>query len=486
MSYGDDLTTLASCTRGFGGSDEHDGRDSSAADVRTGRSFRERARAVAEACMAMSPELVGLVGLGGLLLLLGLGVPIAVGMGLCGALGLAWLLSPEAALVKAGVLAFHSISNYELGVLPLFVLMAHICLASGATHKFFDAAAKLVGHQPGGLALASIAGCAGFGAISGSSLATAATVGLVALPEMRRRDYSPALATGVLAAGGTLGVLIPPSGALIVFGIIAEQSIGELFTAALLPGLSQALFYAVAIFALCKLRPSLAPAIAKVSNRERLRALYGLTDIGLLALVVLAGFTFGWFTPTEAASVGTLGAFVLCAVRRQLTWQALRSALEQTLKTTGMIYAILIGAHIYSTFLSVSAIPARVSQFVAELDAGPTVAVLAMAIVLLVLGSFLDGLALMLLATPVFLPVALKLGLSPIWFGIFLVRAMEIGFVHPPVGMNVYVIHGLAPDIPLSSIFRGILPFLGMDFLHLALLIAVPELTLWLPSIMGN
>jgi tripartite ATP-independent transporter DctM subunit len=195
---------------------------------------------------------------------------------------------------------------------------------------------------------------------------------------------------------------------------------------------------------------------------------------------------FGWFTPTEAASVGAVGAFVLCAARRKLTWAAVRGALRETLRTTGMIYAVLLGAHIFSTFLSVSRIPERVSQFVVDLHAGPTVAVAAMAIVLLILGSFLDGLALMLLATPVFLPIAVKLGLSPVWFGIFLVRAMEIGFVHPPVGMNVYVIHGLAPDIPLTSIFRGILPFLGMDFLHLALLIAAPSLTLWLPSLMGH
>mgnify|MGYP003428925780 FL=1 len=434
----------------------------------------------------MSPEVVGVIGLVGLLALLSAGVPIAVAMGLCGITGMCALTSPEAALVKSGVAAFHSISNYELGVLPLFVLMAHICFASGATQKFFDAAAKLIGHRPGGLALASIAGCAGFGAISGSSLATAATVGLVALPEMRKRQYSPALATGVLAAGGTLGVLIPPSGALIVFGIIAEQSIGKLFVAALLPGISQALFYMLAILVLCHFRPGLAPASARASWGDRWRALYGLFDISALALFVLAGFLFGWFTPTEAASVGAVGAFVLCAARGKLTLANLREALKQTLRTTGMIYAVLLGAHIYSTFLSVTRIPERVAQFVVDLQAGPLVAVCAMAVVLLILGSFLDGLAPMLLATPVFLPIATNLGLSPIWFGIFLVRAMEIGFVHPPVGMNVYVIHGLAPDIPLTSIFRGILPFLGMDFLHLALLIAAPKLTLWLPSLMGN
>jgi C4-dicarboxylate transporter, DctM subunit len=434
----------------------------------------------------MTPEAIGILGILGLLALLSAGVPIAVATGLCGMLGLGALISPEAAVVKSGVAAFHSVSNYELGVLPLFVLMAHVCFASGATQKFFDAAAKWIGHRPGGLALASIAGCAGFGAISGSSLATAATIGLVALPEMRKQHYSPELATGVLAAGGTLGVLIPPSGALIVFGIIAEQSIGQLFVAALLPGLSQALFYMLAIFVLCWFKPSLAPASPRASWRERRDALYGLADIGFLSLGVLAGFMFGWFTPTEAASVGAVGAFIICALRKRLTFAVVRHALRETLRTSGMIYAVLLGAHIFSTFLSASRIPERVSQYVVDLHAGPLAAVSAMAVVLLILGSFLDGLALMLLATPVFLPIAVQLGWSPVWFGIFLVRAMEIGFVHPPVGMNVYVIHGLAPDVPLTSIFKGILPFLGMDFLHLALLIAAPSITLWLPSLMGN
>ncbi|MDD9946283.1 MAG: TRAP transporter large permease subunit, partial [Myxococcales bacterium] len=235
----------------------------------------------------MTQESIGLIGLVAMLAMLALGVPIAVAMGLTGAVGMCVLLSPEAALVKTGVIAFHSVSNHELGVLPLFVFMAHVCFAAGATQQFFGAAATLVGHRSGGLALASIAGCAGFGAISGSSLATAATVGLVALPEMRRRHYSPALASGALAAGGTLGVLIPPSGALIVFGILAEQSVGKLFMAALLPGLSQALLYMLAIVLLCLRRPELGPATARASLRERARALYGLADVLILAAAVL-------------------------------------------------------------------------------------------------------------------------------------------------------------------------------------------------------
>ena len=434
----------------------------------------------------MTAEALGVTGLVGLLVLLGAGVPIAISMALVGIGGLSVLLSPEAAVIKSGVVAFESISKYELGVLPLFVLMAHLCFAAGATRRFFDLAVKFVGHRPGGLALASIGGCAGFGAISGSSLATAATMGLVALPEMRKHNYSPALATGTLAAGGTLGVLVPPSAALIVFGIIAEQSIGELFVAALLPGITQAIFYMVAIVALCLHRPALAPPSARAPWSERWTALCSLLDVALLVGTVLCGLSTGWFTPTEAASIGAVGALVLCAARGRLTRASLAHALRNTLQTAGMIYAVLIGAQIFSVFISVSGLPARVSTLIVGLAAGPLGAILAMTLVLLVLGSFLDGMALMLLATPIFLPIALSIGMSPIWFGIFLVRTMEIGFVHPPVGMNVYVIHDLARDIPLTTVFRGIVPFLVMVFLHLGLLIAEPRLALWLPSILGT
>ena len=433
----------------------------------------------------MSSEAVGALGLCALLSVLAIGVPIAVALGLVGALGLSLLLGPEAALIKAGVTSFDAISSYELGVLPLFLLMAHLCFAAGASQKFFDVAAKFLGHRPGGLALAAIGGCAGFGAVSGSSLATAATVGLVALPEMRRHDYAPSLATGALAAGGTLGSLVPPSAALIVYGVIAEQSIGKLFVAALLPGLTQALFYLATIYLICRIDPALGPKVARASWRARFAALGGIFDIGAVILLVTSGLAFGWFTPTEAASVGALGALLLCAARRCLNRATLAHALRQTLKTSGMIYAVIIGAFLFSTFVNVSGIPGHLARFVAQLDAGPIAAVAAMAGVLLVLGSFLDGMALMLLTTPIFLPIAIERGLSPIWFGIFLVRSMEIGFVHPPMGMNVYVIHDLARDIPLSTIFRGVIPFLCADFVHLALLIALPGLALWLPGRLG-
>jgi tripartite ATP-independent transporter DctM subunit len=436
--------------------------------------------------MAMSAEAIGVIGLVVLLATLFAGVPIGVALGLVGLAGLSILISPEAALIKSGVVAFDLISKYELGVLPLFMFMAHLTFAAGASRDFFDAAAKFLGHRKGGLALASVGACAGFGAISGSSLATAATVGLVALPEMRARGYAPSLATGALAAGGTLGSMVPPSAALIVFGVIAEQSIGKLFAAALLPAATQILFYMAAITLLCALNPRLAPAYPPAPWRERFAALARIGDLLALIVVVIGGMAIGLFTPSEAAAIGAVSAFLLCAFRRALNWANLKRALEETLRTTGMIYLVIIGAMIFAAFIGVSGLTALASGAVQALHASPIAAIAAMAVALLLLGSFLDGMALMLLTTPIFLPIATDLGMSPIWFGIFLVRAMEIGFVHPPVGMNVYVIHGLAKDIPLTTVFKGIVPFLLADFLHLALLIAVPSLALALPNWLGS
>lgn len=428
----------------------------------------------------------GTLGVIALLVLLTLGVPIGVAMGLVGMVGLMVLLGPEPAIVKSGVVLFETVSRYELGVLPLFLLMAHLCFAAGASRDFFDAAARMIGHRRGGLALASIAGCAGFGAVSGSSLATAATIGLIGLPEMKRRGYSDALATGSIAAGGTLGSIIPPSGALIVFGIIAEESIGKLFTAAILPGITQTLFYMITIVLLCRWRPSIAPTAERASWAERRAALLRVSDVGGLILVVLAGIAFGWFTPTEAASVGAVGSLALCAWRRALSRTTLMNSLAQTLRTTGMIYVVIVGALIFSVFMSVTGLAAQVEALMASLGGGPIVAIIVMTVLLLLLGSVLDGLALMLLTTPILLPIIVNLGLSPIWFGIYLIRTMEIGFVHPPIGINLYVIQGIAQDTPLTRIFKGVVPFLAADFVHLSFLIAVPALALALPAWLGQ
>ena len=434
----------------------------------------------------MSPGLVGLVGLILLFIALGGGIPIAAALGIVGIGGLAVLITPEAALIKAGVVSFDIASRYELGVLPLFLFMAHICFAAGASRDFYDSAAKFVGHKPGGLALASIGACAGFGAISGSSLATVATIGLVALPEMRKQGYSPSLATGAIAAGGSIGSLVPPSAALIVFGILTEQSIGRLFTAAIVPAATQALLYMAVIFLICTVRPGLGPRMARQPWGVRIASLRRLWDVGLLILLVIGGIAVGWFSPTEAASVGSVGALALCAWRRQLNLAVLKKALTDTLRTAGMIYAIIIGAIVFSTFVAAAGGGQQVADTVAALHPDKLTVTIVLVLVVLALGMFLDGLALMTLTVPIFMPIVQQMGISPIFFGILLVRTMEIGFVHPPVGMNIYIIHNIAKDVPLMSIFKGVIPFLLADLFHVALLVAFPASVLFLPKLLGS
>jgi C4-dicarboxylate transporter, DctM subunit len=435
--------------------------------------------------MSATPML-GLGGVVALLVLLLAGMPIGVALGFVGLVGLALTLGPEPAIIKSAVLLFETLTRYELGTLPLFMLMAHLCFAAEASRDFFDVAARFLGHRRGGLAVASVAGCAGFGSINGSSLATTATIGLVALPEMRNRGYSDALATGSVAAGGTLGQMIPPSGALIVFGIIAEQSIGTLFTAAIVPGLTQMLSYFLVIALLVAWRPRLAPRLPRASWRERLIASRRVADLGVLVLVVTGGIALGWVTPSEAAAVGAAGAFIVCALRGRLNRATVFKALADTLKTSGLIYLVIVGALVFAAFISVTGLTDSIGQGIASLGLGPVGTMLLVALFLLIVGSVLDGLALMLLTTPILLPLVADLGLSPIWFGIFLVRSMEIGFVHPPIGMNLYVIQGIAPDVPLGRIFKGVLPFLAADLVHLVLLVLFPVIALGLPKWLGS
>ena len=435
--------------------------------------------------MLATPE-TGLIGVVVLLVLLLAGMPVGVALGLVGIGGLAVALGPEAALIKSGVIVFDTLTRYELGTLPLFLLIAHLTLSANASRDFFDAAARFIGHRRGGLAIASVGGCAGFSAINGSSLATAATIGLVALPEMRRRGYSDALATGAVAAGGTLGPMVPPSAALIVFGIIAQQSIGTLFTAAIIPGITQMLLYFAVVWILVRIRPSIAPPMERASWAERLTALKRIGDVGLLIVVMIGGIVVGWFSPSEAASVGVAGTLAICAIRRRLGWAMLRQALEETLSTSGLIFTIIIGALIFAVFMSVTGLAASIGTLIADMEAGRVVTLLVITVFLLALGSVLDGLALMLLTTPILLPIITGLGMSPIWFGIYLVRAMEIGFIHPPIGMNLYVIQRIAKDVPLSRIFKGVLPFLMADLVHVLMIILFPALVLALPHWMGQ
>jgi C4-dicarboxylate transporter, DctM subunit len=435
--------------------------------------------------MMATPE-TGLIGVAILFVLLLLGVPIGISLGTVGLGGLALILGTEPALIKSGIILFGTLTKYELGTLPLFLLVAHLCFSANASRDFFDVAAKFFGHRRGGLAMASVAGCAGFSAINGSSLATAATMGLVAIPEMRKAGYSDALATGTVAAGGTLGPLIPPSSALIVFGIITEQSIGKLFTAAIVPAMTQMLFYLAVIAIVVRLRPSIAPATPRVPWAERWVALSRIADMLVLIGVMIGGIALGWFTPSESASIGVMGAILITARRKKFSLTMMRGALHETLKTSGFIYVILIGALIFSVFISACGLAEAVGHFITDLHTGKIVTLLMIAVLLLLLGSVLDGLGLMLLTTPILMPIVVSLGLTPIWFGVFLVRATEIGFVHPPIGMNLYVIHGIVKDVSLSRIFKGVLPFLASDLVHLLLIILFPAIVLGLPKWLGQ
>lgn len=432
----------------------------------------------------ISPELIGLIGFLLLLLLLAGGMPIGFALGFVGFAGLVLLIDLEAALIKVGVISFQMTSHYELGVIPLYLLMAHVCFATGASRDFFNAASRLWGHHRGGLAIASIGGCAGFGAVSGSSLATAATMGLVSIPEMREKRYAPSLATGSVAAGGTVGSLIPPSGMLIVLGILTEQSIGKLFAAGIIPGLTQALFYVAAVMIICRINPALGPAVEKADWKQRFRALSRIGDLGLLIFLVIGGLLIGWFTPTESGAVGALGAIVLGFARRKLSAAALVNALFETLRTAGMLYIIIIGAFIFSTFIAASGLATDISDWILSGQQSTLGIILGILLVYFILGMFLDGMAMMALTIPVFYPIIQSTGISGIWFGILVVRSIEMALITPPVGMNAFVIHGISKDIPLKTIFAGIAPFLVADVFHMTLLISLPILSLWLPGLM--
>lgn len=443
----------------------------------------------------MSPELIGVLGIVALFALLAAGMPIGFAMAIVGFVGFAVLVSPQAALVKAEVSSFDAIAHADLASLPLFLLMAQIMYVAGISNDFYTLAARFIGHWRGGLAMATIGGCAGFGTVSGSSLATAATMGMVALPEMQSRRYSTALATGAVAAGGTLASTVPPSGMLIVYGVLTEQSIGKLFMAGLIPAITQAIFFLLVIVLWCKYRPEAGPPGPRFSWAERFSALKSIGDLMLLLVVVVGGVVAGLFTAVESAAVGALGAVALTAARKRLTWAKFREAVIRALRTSGMIYGVIIGAFLFSYFMAVSRVPSALAVYVGSMDAPPLVIVSCILLLLLVMGIFLDAMAMMTLALPVFYPIILGMDwqgsiapefvkLAPIWFGILMVRAQETALITPPLGMNIYVVKGLRNDIALGTVFKGVLPFLIADFPHIALLVAFPILTLYLPSLM--
>ena len=432
----------------------------------------------------LSPALSGLVGLGLLIILLFSGLQVGLVMGLLGFLGMAYLNSTNAALGVLSTSPFSTVASYNLSIVPLFLLMGAFAFHSGLSQDLYWACYKWLGRLPGGLAMATVFACAGFAAISGSSVATAATMGTVALPEMKRFKYDSKLATGAVAAGGTIGILIPPSVILVIYGILTDQSIGKLFLAGFIPGVLEAIFYVVTIYILCKRNPLLGPPGGESSWGEKFIGLKNTWGVLALFLLVIGGIYFGIFSPTEAAGIGAMGALLFALGRRKLNWQNFTSSVMEAGKTTAMAFLILIGAFILGYFLAVSRLPFTLAEFAAGLEVNRYIILGVMLLIYLVLGCFMAAMAMIILTVPIFFPVVVALGFDPIWFGIIIVRVVEMAAITPPVGINVYIVSGVAKDVPLQDIFRGIFPFLIADLFHIALLISVPQIALFLPGFM--
>lgn len=430
-------------------------------------------------------EVVGVMGIVLVLTLAAAGMPIAFAMAIVGFTGFSYLVGVQGALTKLSVVPFTIASSYDYSVIPLFMLMGFVLFEAGFTSNLYNFTHKWLARLPGGIAMATVGACAIFAAVSASSMATAATMGLVAIPEMRRLKYDLKLATGCVAAGGGLGILIPPSGILMLYGIITEQSIGKLFLAGIIPGIVQAAFFMGTIYIMCRLRPDLGPRGPKASFVEKIASFKGCAEILALLTLSLGGLFIGWFTPSEAGAVAAFGAILLALLRRRLNWTKFWRACVDTVKTTGMIYAMIIGAFIFNFLMAASDVPVKLADFVRTLDLPTLSIILMMFLTYLILGCVLDALAMVILTLPIFFPLILNLGVDPIWFGIFIVTIVEIGLITPPVGMNVFVISGVAKDVPMPTIFRGIMPFLCADIIHVGLILLVPQIVLFLPNLAG-
>lgn len=434
----------------------------------------------------MTPLTIGLIGIGLVIILLFSRMPVGLVMALVGFTGFACLTSVEGAFGLLRTVPFTTSASYDLSVLPLFLAMGSLSYYSGLSHALYHSAYKWIGGLPGGLAMATILGCSGFAAISGSTLATAATMGTIALPEMKKYNYDSALATGAVASGGSLGILIPPSAIFIIYGILTEQSIGKLFMAGVFPGLLLAFLFMISIYVRVRHNPKLGPPGDRTSFIEKLAAVRGTWAVLVLFLVIMGGLYIGLFTPTEAAGVGAFGAFLFALCKKRLTKKNLVAVLTETMRTTAMIFVIVIGAMIFGYFLAVSRLPFELASFVSGLPVSRYIILIAILIAYLFLGCIMDTLAMVILTVPIFYPVIVKLGFDPIWFGVIMVLVSEMGVITPPVGLNVYVIHGVAKNVPLFTIFRGVLPFLLMMIFCIILVIAFPQIALFLPSVMSG
>lgn len=432
----------------------------------------------------MDPLFVGYLGLGVLTLLIFFGMRIAFATALVGVGGIAVLKGLYTALYMAGYLPHGIIAHYSLSVIPLFIIMGYFAYYGGLTRDIFDCARQWFGHCRGGLAIATTYGCAGFAACTGSSVASAAVMGKMAIPEMIKYDYQPRLAAGAIAAGGTIATLIPPSLPLVIYGIITEQSVGFLLMAGLIPGILSAVIYALMIQLRVRFKPELAPSLPAVPWRQRVSALKNAWMLLVILILILGGIYTGIFTPTEAGGAGATGTFLMVLFMGRLNWNLFKQSLLDTGKATVMIFSIIVGVLIFVRFLALTGLPAEFSRTVLALPVPRHFILIGVLLIFVFLGMFLDLIGMMLLALPIVYPVIVGLGFDPIWFGIIVVKMGEICLITPPVGLNVYVVNSVAPEIPTHEIFVGIIPFLFMDFFTLAILVAFPQISTFLPSLM--
>jgi tripartite ATP-independent transporter DctM subunit len=409
-------------------------------------------------------------------------VPIAAAMAIVGVAGTAWLAGWPAALATLRQGPFERASSYTLVVIPLFVLMGYLSARAGMSQSLFRAANAWLGHRRGGLAMATVAGCAGFGAICGSSIATGATMCSVALPEMRRYRYDDSLSTGAIAAGGTLGIMIPPSIIFVIYGIMTEQSIGKLLLSGVVPGLVETALFIAAIALVTAWRPELGAPRPRAGWRDRLVALRDVWEVAVLFVIVIGGIYGGIATPVESAAFGAVGALGFGLAKRALTWRALLAALDETMRTTAMVFFIVIGADLFGYFMALSQMPIRLAAWLTSAQVAPVVVLWCIIATYIVLGALMDELAMILLTIPIFFPVVKGIGYDPVWFGVVVVVVVQIGLIAPPVGLNVFVIGGMARDVPLATIYRGIMPFLAAMLVLLVVLTLWPGMALYLPN----
>jgi C4-dicarboxylate transporter DctM subunit len=432
----------------------------------------------------MSLTTTGILGIIILVILLFSKMPVGFVMGFLGFLGFSYVVHFEAGLSLLARDVWDVFSSYSLTVIPLFVFMGQIAFHSGISRRLYDSAYVLLGHHRGGLAMATVAACAGFSAISGSTNATAATMATVTLPEMKRYKYDMGLATGTVAAAGSLGILIPPSVIFIVYGILTEQSIGKLFAAGILPGILLSFLFLLTIHLRVRRNPSLAPPGPRTSLREKVRSFAGVGETLILFAMVMGGMFFGFFTPTEAAAVGAFLTILIALLRKQLTWQGFVQSLADTTRISCMVMVIVTGAVIFGKFMAITRVPYDLAGWVSALPL-PRYAVMGVIVLVYLFGGcFMDALAMIMLTIPIFFPVAQTLGFDPIWFGVVIVLVTEMGVITPPVGVNVYVVHGVAKDVPLEAIFRGVFPMLLALLVCNAILLFFPQIALFLPSLM--